>query len=95
MPVRYGDDLNAVLAKLQGIVDASPNALKDPQPLVKVVDYKENGVVVNVRVWAEAGKYWDLRWGLYQEIRSSLEAAGFQAPIPLREIQNPKTGAPA
>ena len=95
VPVRYGDDLNAVLAKLQGIVDASPNALKDPQPLVKVVDYKENGVVVNVRVWAEAGKYWDLRWGLYQEIRSSLEAAGFQAPIPLREIQNPKTGAPA
>ncbi len=95
VPVRYGDDLNAVLAKLQGIVAANPNALKDPQPLVKVVDYKENGVVVNVRVWAEAGKYWDLRWGLYQEIRSSLEAAGFQAPIPLREIQNPKTGAPA
>lgn len=41
VPVRYGDDLNAVLAKLQGIVAANPNALKDPQPLVKVVDYKE------------------------------------------------------
>ncbi|MNX90301.1 Small-conductance mechanosensitive channel [compost metagenome] len=95
VPVRYGDDLNVVLAKLQQIVDARPDALKDPAPLVKVVDYKENGVIVNVRVWAEASKYWDLRWGLYQQIRSSLEEAGFQAPIPLREIQNPKAGAAA
>ncbi len=94
VPVRYGDDLNAVLAKLQDIVAANPNALKEPQPLVKVVDYKESGVVVNVRVWAEAAKYWDLRWGLYQDIRLSLEAAGFQAPIPLREIQNPKASEP-
>ena len=58
-------------------------------------DYKENGVIVNVRVWAETSKYWDLRWGLYQQIRSSLEEAGFQPPIPLREIQNPKTAAKA
>lgn len=94
VPVRYGDDLNAVLARLQDIVAANANALQDPQPLVKVIDYKENGVIVNVRVWAEVGKYWDLRWSLYQEIRGSLQAAGFQAPIPLREIQSPKNGAP-
>ncbi|KRC70007.1 Small-conductance mechanosensitive channel [compost metagenome] len=95
VPVRYGDDLDAVVAKLQQIVDSRPDALMDPAPQVKVFDYKENGVIVNVRVWAESSKYWDLRWGLYQQIRSSLEEAGFQPPIPLREIQNPKTGAAA
>ncbi|SIT28324.1 mechanosensitive ion channel family protein [Achromobacter sp. MFA1 R4] len=95
VPVRYGDDLDAVVKKLQQIVDARPDALKDPAPQVKVFDYKENGVTVNVRVWAESSKYWDLRWDLYQEIRRSLEEAGFQAPIPLREIQNPKAGAAA
>ncbi len=95
VPVRYGDDLDAVVKKLQQIVDARSDALKDPAPQVKVFDYKENGVTVNVRVWAESSKYWDLRWDLYQEIRRSLEAAGFQAPIPLREIQNPKAGAAA
>ena len=95
VPVRYGDDLDAVVAKLQQIVDARPDALKDPAPQVKVFDYKENGVTVNVRVWAESGKYWELRWSLYQEIRRALEEAGFQAPIPLREIQKPKTGAAA
>jgi small conductance mechanosensitive channel len=95
VPVRYGDDLNAVVAKLQEIVDARPDALKDPAPQVKVFDYKENGVVVNVRVWADSSKYWDLRWDLYRDIRGSLEEAGFQPPIPLREIQNPKTGTAA
>lgn len=95
VPVRYGDDLNAVVAKLQEIVEARPDALKDPAPQVKVFDYKENGVVVNVRVWADSSKYWDLRWDLYRDIRGSLEEAGFQPPIPLREIQNPKTGTAA
>ncbi|AUA58820.1 Small-conductance mechanosensitive channel [Achromobacter spanius] len=95
VPVRYGDDLNAVLAKLNEIVAARPDALKDPEPQVKVFEYKESGVIVNVRVWAESSKYWDLRWGLYQQIRTSLEAAGFQPPIPLREIQNPKTAGNA
>ena len=72
---------------------ANEFALKDPEPLVKVSEYRENGVIVNVRAWAEASKYWDLRWGLYQQIRSKLEAAGFQAPIPVREIQNPAQSA--
>ncbi len=93
--VRYGDNLDEVVAKLQQIVNARPDALKDPAPQVKVFDYKETGVTVNVRVWADAGKYWDLRWGLYQEIRRSLQEAGFEVPIPVREIQNPKSGATA
>jgi len=95
VPVRYGDDLELVLTKLKEIVASRPDALKDPEPQVKVFEYKENGVIVNVRVWAEAGKYWDLRWGLYQQIRTSLEAAGFQPPIPVREIQNPKVAGKA
>ncbi|WP_251864728.1 mechanosensitive ion channel family protein [Achromobacter sp. Marseille-Q4962] len=93
VPVRYGDDLNAVVAKLKEIVTAHPLALKDPEPIVMVSDYKESGVIVTVRVWADAAKYWDLRWGLYHQIRCSLEQAGFQAPIPLREIQAPKQEA--
>lgn len=93
VPVRYGDDLELALAKLKEIVAANEFALKDPEPLVKVSEYRENGVIVNVRAWAEASKYWDLRWGLYQQIRSKLEAAGFQAPIPVREIQNPAQSA--
>ena len=39
VPVRYGDDLEVVLAKLKEIVDARPDALKDPEPLVKVFEY--------------------------------------------------------
>lgn len=88
--IRYSDNLAEALAKLTTIVNEQPLALKTPEPLVKVVEYKEQGVVVNIRVWAESAKYWDLRWGLFQQIRQSLDAAGFQAPIPVREIQNAK-----
>lgn len=88
--IRYSDNLGEAVAKLTAIVNEQPLALTNPAPLVKVTEYKEHGVVVNIRVWAESAKYWDLRWGLYQQIRQALDEAGFQAPIPVREIQNAK-----
>ncbi|KAG0739427.1 hypothetical protein G6F24_017337 [Rhizopus arrhizus] len=39
VPVRYGDDLNAVVAKLQNIVDARPDPLKAPAPMEKGFHY--------------------------------------------------------
>ena len=85
--IRYGDNLDAAMRKLNDLVMTHPAVLQDPAPLVKVIDYKDNGVVINVRAWAESSKYWEFRWGLYQQIRQTLEGAGFKAPIPVREIQ--------
>lgn len=93
--IRYGDDLDLAIAKLGDLVLANPHVLKDPAPLIKVIDYKDHGVVINVRVWAEAATYWECRWGLYQQIRQTLEGAGFKAPIPVREIQAPASDSPA
>jgi len=90
MLVRYGDDLDVALARLKGIVDNHPMILQTPAPQIMVTEYRDNGVVVTVRVWAENSRYWDLRFDLYYKARKALEDAGLRAPVPVREIQ----GAP-
>jgi small conductance mechanosensitive channel len=87
--VHYSDDLDAALACLTKIVQEHPMVLKDPAPLVKVTEYKDNGTVVNIRMWCATSQYWDLRWGLFHQIRQTLTASGFKPPIPVREIQAP------
>ena len=93
--VHYDDDLDEALAQLNRLVANHPMVQKDPAPLIKVSEYKDNGTVVNVRVWCAAAQYWDLRWDLFHQIRLALGAAGFKPPIPVRQIQGqPKDAAP-
>jgi small-conductance mechanosensitive channel len=84
--VRYDNDLDTVMAKLEQIVKSHPATLSEPLPLVKVVEYKDNGVVINIRAWANADQYWDLRWDLHYQIRQTLDAAGFKPAVPVREM---------
>jgi len=86
--VHYGDDLDTALAALRKLVAEHPKVEASPKPEVMAMEYKDNGTVVNVRVWAQSADYWDLRWDLMQRIRKTLDEAGFKAPVQVREVQN-------
>ena len=86
--VRYDDDLEAALQALQALVDHHDIVMADPPPQVMVMEYRESTIMVNIRVWAPADKYWDLYWDLYRQAPQVLRRAGLRTPIPLREIQS-------
>jgi small-conductance mechanosensitive channel len=88
MPVgiRYGDDLDLALATLRKIVVEHPLTLQTPAPDVRVFEYRDNVVIVNVRAWAESSKYWEFRWDMFHKVRNALQAAGFKPPVPVREV---------
>ncbi|AUL23475.1 mechanosensitive ion channel protein MscS [Bordetella holmesii] len=87
--IHYADDLEAAVSRLEALVKDHPLVDATPAPVVRAIEYRDNGTVVNVRVWTKAATYWDLRWDLFQQIRSKLAEAGFRPPIPVREIQAP------
>jgi len=94
--VHYDDDLDEALEQLRKLVDAHPMVNKHPPPQIKVFEYKDNGTVINLRLWCSAAQYWDLRWDLFHQIRQALSKAGFKPAIPVREISSPpKPGTPA
>ncbi|ARP80708.1 mechanosensitive ion channel protein MscS [Bordetella genomosp. 8] len=84
--VRYGDDLDLAMATLRDLVSAHPLALQTPAPEVRVFEYRDNVVLVNVRVWAESARYWEFRWDLLHKTRLALDAAGLRPPVPVREL---------
>lgn len=91
--IHYADNLDEAIQRLQGLVNAHPLVEKEPAPIVRPIEYRDNGTVVNVRMWTKAATYWDLRWDLFQQIRSQLREAGFRPPIPVREIQAPPSAS--
>ncbi|OZI71287.1 mechanosensitive ion channel family protein [Bordetella genomosp. 12] len=87
--IHYADDLEAAVTRLEALVKDHPLVEAAPAPVVRAIEYRDNGTVVNIRVWTKAATYWDLRWDLFQQIRRKLAEAGFRPPIPVREIQAP------
>ncbi|QDQ88315.1 mechanosensitive ion channel [Alcaligenaceae bacterium SJ-26] len=85
--VRYGDDLDLAIGKLTELVNGHELVLKDPAPQVMAFDYRENAIIINIRVWAKADRYWDLRFDLYRTATQALHEAGLKLPIPVREIK--------
>ncbi|MFC4298132.1 MAG: mechanosensitive ion channel domain-containing protein [Castellaniella sp.] len=86
--VRYDDDLDAALNTLQTLVDHHDDILSDPAPQVMVMEYRDSTIMVNVRVWAKAEKYWDVYFDLHRRAPQALRQAGMRSPIPLREVQS-------
>ncbi|MDQ2140534.1 mechanosensitive ion channel [Alcaligenaceae bacterium C4P045] len=88
MPVgiRYGDDLDQAMAQLTALVDAHPMIMKDPAPVIRVNEYRDNVVVVMVSVWAEVGKYWEMRGDLLRTTRQMLDEKGFKPPVPVYDV---------
>ncbi|MGB3275883.1 MAG: mechanosensitive ion channel domain-containing protein [Castellaniella sp.] len=86
--VRYDDDLDAALNTLQALVDRHDDILSDPAPQVMVMEYRDSTIMVNVRAWALADKYWDVYFDLHRRAPQALRQAGLRSPIPLREVQS-------
>jgi len=86
--VRYDDDLEAALKALQTLVDQHDDVLADPAPQVMVMEYRDSTIMVNIRVWATAERYWDLYFDLHRQAPQVLRQAGLRSPIPLRELQS-------
>lgn len=93
--VRYGDDLGQAIAALRALVEGRDDVLPDPAPRVMATEYRDSAVMVNIRVWTPADKYWDLRFDLYREAAQALQRAGLKTPIPLREVRAVPGTAPA
>ncbi|OZI30572.1 mechanosensitive ion channel protein MscS [Bordetella genomosp. 10] len=88
MPVgiRYGDDLDQAIALLTRLVNEHPLALKEPAPEVRVFEYLDNVITVNVRSWVASPRYWEYRWDLLRQARLLLDENGYQPPVPVRVV---------
>ncbi|ASR88764.1 mechanosensitive ion channel protein MscS [Alcaligenes faecalis] len=84
--VRYGDDLDLAIKLLQDLLNEHPQVLKDPAPVVMVMEYKDSVITVNLRAWISSVDFWDARFDLFRRAVQVLNQAGLQTPVPVREI---------
>ena len=63
---------------LREAIDAIPQILTDPEPVIWLSEYQSSSIQYLVRVWAPTDDYWNVYYTLMEEVRESFGRHGVE-----------------
>ena len=86
--VSYDADIKQTKDVLMNVLTSNPKVMQDPAPSVNVSELADSSVNFAVRPFAKIENYWDVYFGITEECKLALDAAGIEIPYPHQvEIQ--------
>lgn len=86
--VGYDSDLKHTKNVLMSVLTSHPLVLKEPAPLVRLVELADSSINFNVRPWVNTSDYWDVYYDIMESTKEALDNAGIEIPYPHQvEIQ--------
>lgn len=80
--VSYDADIKKTKAVLMEVLTSNPKVLQDPEPTVNVSELADSSVNFAVRPWSTVADYWDVYFGITEQCKEALDAAGIEIPYP-------------
>ncbi|PIZ31754.1 MAG: mechanosensitive ion channel protein MscS [Alphaproteobacteria bacterium CG_4_10_14_0_8_um_filter_53_9] len=80
--VSYDDAIPDVKACIEKTLKDMPIVLETPEPFIGIFDLADSSIVYLVRFWVKKSDYSLGRYGVLENIKASLDAAGFEIPYP-------------
>jgi len=84
--ITYESDSEKACEIAKRVAAAHAQVKTDKDVFARVTNLGDSAVVVTVRVWAEAGNYWGVKFDLTTEIRKALEAEGVSCAYPHMDV---------
>ena len=64
------------------VLTSHPKVLKEPAPTVNVSELADSSINFAVRPWSTVDDYWDVYFGITENVKEALDAAGIEIPYP-------------
>jgi small conductance mechanosensitive channel len=78
--IAHGVDPLKAIAALRGPVEAVPNLVAEPKPLIDVLEFNERGTLLVVRPFCHNTHYWQVLFDTNRAIAAALAEAKFPVP---------------
>lgn len=85
--VAYSTSLPEAIAVIQGVLERNPKVLKDPAPVVVVLDFGDSGINIGVRPWSNLSEFGPAAAEVKLAIVEAFRARRIEIPFPQREIR--------
>lgn len=86
--VSYDDDIRKVKDLLLKLTQGDERVIRDPAPLVGILNFGDNSVDFTLRVWVKTEDFWALKWHLMEQIKLAFDEAEITIPFPQRDVHH-------
>lgn len=87
VPVAYDTDLNRALAAIHDILRRNPRVLKEPAPLIGVIQLADSSVNIGVNPWVSVADYGTACGEINKAIVETFRGSGIVIPFPQHEVR--------
>lgn len=85
--VAYGTDIDRAIAGIGAVLNANPKVLREPAPLIQVVDLADSAVGIAVKPWVRVPDHDAAVGEVNQAILAHCRAHGIDIPFPRRDVR--------
>ena len=64
------------------VANADERVHNDPEPWVRLTNLGDSSVDLGVRLWCDAGNYWELKFHMLKSVKEAFDAGGISIPYP-------------
>jgi small conductance mechanosensitive channel len=91
--VAFDSDLSAVFGIIRDLVEANERIIKDPKPVIQVVNLADSAIVIAVKPWVAVTDYGPVAGEINRSLVEELRKREISIPYPQREIRLLKDAA--
>ena len=84
--VSYDADIDKVKRIIADEIQKDGRFLKDPAPMIGLLELADSSVNFAVRPWVKASEYWDIFFEFQENLKKRLDAEGISIPFPQRDV---------
>jgi len=84
--VSYTDDLDRVKEVIKSVLSADARILKEPEPIIGLVELADSSVNFAVRPWVNTADYWDVYFDTLENLKKRFDSEGISIPFPQHDV---------
>ena len=85
--ISYDSDIAEAKDVLMAVTVSNPDIFAEPAPVVGVAEHQESGILLDLKVWCETSKYYDVRYYLEEQVKISFDKANITIPYPQMDVR--------
>ena len=89
--VGYDSDIKKTKDVLMRVLTSHPKVLQTPEPTVNVSELADSSINFAVRPWCTTDDYWEVYFGITENVKEALDKAGIEIPYP-HQVEIKKKG---
>jgi len=84
--IAYKENIQVALEILDSVIKSNENILLEPEPLINITKFGESSVDLEIRVWIQRRKLFEVRSELIIGIKTAFDETGIEIPFPHRTV---------